>query len=187
VILIQAAIGGSRCAEEIYPGYMGDLVKYYLGDGLTSLTRYQAILNFKAGFNHFLTYLQNNLRDQGQDKVQEAYNTLSSRIFYVRSFIPDDATPSWGVRLVRSFCESAVSRGSPSDGLLNISDQMLNIFSEYGRQFGVDLGILEADHVELVVAGMTSNSNKTTRKAFTRALLKKVFEKPISNSSNDLN
>ena len=64
-------------------------------------------------------------------------------MFYVRGASPAN-TICWGVRFVIFFCKFPLDPTKPNDGLLHVEDQLL-------EGFGTDLGILEYDHIDLVI------------------------------------
>jgi hypothetical protein len=60
-----------------------------------------------------------------------------------------------------------------SDGILLVKDQKFD-------QFGVDLGVLNVDHVGLTVISLFSKTSEADRKAFTRTVLDQVYQpKPL--------
>ena len=75
--------------------------------------------------------------------AEETYRQLSNRVFYVRGCSPANKL-CWGVRFVIYFCKFPLDPTKPNDGLLHVEDQML-------EGFGTDLGILEYDHIDLVI------------------------------------
>src|SRR5262249_26253679 len=94
-------------------------------------------------------------------------------VFYVRGQTTSE--PSWGVKTVLWFCQKDSLGTFPNDGLLTTEAQKLD-------GFGTDLGILDGDHIVFVVSGLVSQSNPATRSAFTRAVLKVIYEEAYENS-----
>ena len=80
----------------------------------------------------------------------ETYRKLSDRVFYVRGASPAKKI-CWGVRFVIFFCKSPLDPTRPNDGLLHVEDQLL-------EGFGTDLGILEYDHIDLVIGTVQCNA-----------------------------
>ena len=60
----------------------------------------------------------------------------------------------------------------PNDGLLHVQDQIYD-------NFGIDLGIIECDHIDLVIGGMVTNASKDRRKAFTRAFMSAIYQSEL--------
>jgi hypothetical protein len=180
VVLIEAAIGGSILAENMKDNFLARRVRDYLGEGLNSLKPQQAHSNFKYAFRYFQNSLKSTFQDLGPKGIEEAFDRLSGQVYYVRSYIPDDEPVSWGVRAVLFFCEKDLMKRQLNDGLLSTVAQLLNLKAKLinrERSFGTDLGILKADHVELVISGIFSESTGDIRRAFTRAVFRKIYEK----------
>jgi hypothetical protein len=176
VIAIEPAIGGSILAENL--SFLGrNILQEILGEGLSSLRRDISRASFKDVYQNLLNYLKTEFSYLGDTKPYEKLSELSQKVFFVRgSHHPRSQNLSWGLNAVLFFCQSGLMDDVENDGLLNVEDQILGLFPT----FGVDLGILEADHIELVVSGLVSHSNKAHRKAFTRALLQTVYQNPAS-------
>lgn len=100
----------------------------------------------------------------------ERFEWLGAHLVYVRACEQADRV---SLEFARTH-EFLRRRGSgQSDGLVLVEDQKL-------PGFGVDLGIVEADHAALTIPSLLSNSSVSERKAFTRALLREVFSRPMA-------
>lgn len=96
------------------------------------------------------------------------FEDVSSRVFYIRSQRPEGDL-SWGIKSVLFFCKGYLDENIPNDGLLYCSDQILD-------GFGVDLGVIESDHIDLVIGGMVTVSDAYKRRAFTRAIFSAIYQ-----------
>lgn len=148
VVSIQGAIGGSPVADSL----LREVPLPFRG--LEALAPARA----RALFGVALTEARSRLSPE--DLIR-----LSSRVFYVRS----QETVS-GVAPELAVTATVLSRLGANDGLLLERDMMLD-------GFGVDLGVLRADHAALTVASPLANSTSRERRAFTRALLGEIFER----------
>jgi pimeloyl-ACP methyl ester carboxylesterase len=144
VILVQGAIGGSPLADSLRR------VRPFRGEGIDSLTTEQA----KRCFGDALEALSKRL-------TPSEWAVLFARIFYVRS-AHDQASMAAELALT----ELLLRKYGPNDGLVPQSEMKLS--------FGVDLGVLDADHASLVVSGMMSTSTVERRRSFTLALFREV-------------
>lgn len=171
VILIEPAIGGSMLADCIKDNWFGRLVKWWLSDGLVSLSTKIAKKKFDEVYSHFLTLLKQRFASLGQARVEEEWEKISRRIYYVRGQHPEEQTLSLGLRIVLYFCQKKLDPSLEHDGLLTLESQILNT----SPQFGTVLEDLKADHMELVIGGWFSRSTKKIRAAFTRALFHTVY------------
>ncbi|KAJ3222582.1 hypothetical protein HK099_002136 [Clydaea vesicula] len=151
VVCVNPAIGGSILADNL--NLLGKAASLLLGSGLNSLKPVVAKKNFEDGFARF----QKTIAEAGYKgglTPSSRFEYLSKKLYYVRTALsPAD---------ISEF---------PNDRLLTAKDQMI----QSNPAIGVDLGILEGDHIELVVNGFVSSGDVFHRKAFTRALLQKLF------------
>jgi hypothetical protein len=153
VLLIQAAIGGSPLAED--QSWCFKVVCGLLNPNLKTLKPDIAKRNFDDVFWEF-----------DRSMVSGQRRMISDRIFYVRSQIaPNDL--SFGISLIRTLTNLDLSLLGPNDGLITITAQ-------YDFRIGVDLGILQSDHIGLTVSTVSSTSHED-RKSFMRALFKTVL------------
>jgi len=90
---------------------------------------------------------------------------LFQRVYYVRSFREKHVAAE--LAMSRLFLSSFGS--GDNDGLMLKEDMML--------PDGVDLGVLDSDHASLTVSSFLSKSSAKERKAFTRALLREVYDR----------
>lgn len=183
VVIIHGAIGGSPLADNVCDNFMGRTFTQYLDVGLLSLQPETARSNFQEIFKSFKEIIslqqsnQNNLTPNdpwggipnSHTSDLDLLEDLSSRIFYIRGQSPPEDEISWGVKFVLFFCKQGLDSSIPNDGLLYCSDQMLS-------GFGTDLGIIDADHIDLVIGGMVTVSDSERRKAFTRATLSAIYQ-----------
>ena len=153
-ILIQATIQGSPAANDPDRwlrnnyGYIKDLV------GLETQTLSEA--GSQAIFDGLFA-------DYGARVSESEKQAISNRIFYVRSAeIPEKR--SYSVELVLEITQHAPDPNTPNDGLIPTHAQ-------FDARIGIDLGVIQADHLSLVIPWVTAFS-KEERKAFTRAILK---------------
>jgi len=93
---------------------------------------------------------------------------LRGHVFYVRAWeAAGDVSPE--LQVTHGYLSR---RGSGlSDGLVLEEDMKLDAV-------GRDLGVLKGDHAAFTVSGALSNSTAAERRAFTRALLREIFEPP---------
>ena len=171
VVLIDPAIGGSVLADHMDISLRARAVRYYLGAGLESLRPEVAHANFEAIYQVFQEKLKSLFSGFGEGRHLTELQRLSARVFYVRSSVSDSETLSRGIRVVHAFTDYGELQGTRNDGLLDVKEQLLNVTPA----FGTDFGILTADHLELVIAGMFSRSNAESRMAFTRAILQGIY------------
>ena len=182
VILLNPAVGGTILADTIYETLAGRVVGGVLGEGLISLRTDVAQSNFRKIFHHFQKQLKKRAPPANDSEILE---TLSRKVFTVRTQNAPGRRLSIGLETALVFCKSNLDKlnethgrpGARHDGLLDVQDQGLNP----DFHFGTDLGVLDADHIELVVSGLASRGTRLQREAFTRALLQTVFgnDKPI--------
>ena len=78
----------------------------------------------------------------------ESYKAISDRVFYIRGAAPASSL-CWGVKFVIFFCKQPLNASMPNDGLLHVEDQLV-------QGFGTDLGILDCDHIDLVIGVYTT-------------------------------
>lgn len=160
VILIHPAVGGSPLADDVCNNIGGRSFTNYLGAGLISIQPKTARNLFAEVLESFREKLrsmpQNAASTTAIDAItdpdalcEDSFKKLSDRVFYVRGASPH-AGITWGVKFVIYFCNKPLNPDIQNDGLLHVQDQML-------PDFGVDLGILQADHIDLVI-GIISSS-----------------------------
>ena len=142
VVSIQGAIGGSPVAEELE---RIDPDGYLPGLASISTTGSREV------FRDQLAALR-------RDLPPGDFERLSSRIFYVRGAVSRSSL-SMELRPTHRLLD----RYSPNDGLVVASDQKLD-------GIGTDLGVVDADHAALTVAGLLSSSTTDYRRGFMRAL-----------------
>ncbi len=160
-VLINSAIGGSPLTQDLVGGFFGNCLQIFLNSSIHSLSPAKAHENFK------------NIYESFHFKIQEtAFQDISRRIFYIRSFYSPGESLSMGIQTVLFFFKQPLNHKNQHDGLLLVTDQMLNL----SPPFGIDLGVLKSDHIELVVSGQFSRSNSEQRRAFTRAFLQQIYE-----------
>ncbi|KAJ3389981.1 hypothetical protein HDU92_000727 [Lobulomyces angularis] len=167
VVCVNPAIGGSILADNL--NLLGKAASLLLGSGLNSLKPVVAKKNFEDGFARF----QKTIAEAGYKgglTPSSRFEYLSKKLYYVRTALSPGGKVSAGLKIVLSFCSADISE-FPNDRLLTAKDQMI----QSNPAIGVDLGILEGDHIELVVNGFVSSGDVFHRKAFTRALLQKLF------------
>lgn len=144
VIIVQGAVGGSPLADFI------NKVKPLRSDGIKALTTEES----ERALSEALTELSKTLSPEEWDR-------LFSRIFYVRSGRVKDAPAA-----ELAFSELLLRDAGANDGLL--------VTHRQGMAFGVDLGVIDADHASLVVTGVLSVTTVEERRGFTSALLAEV-------------
>ena len=151
VVLIHPAVGGSPLADNVADNFMGRSFSNYLGDGLFSIQPLTARTLFRDAVANLKEILKTcpgmisavHTLANPEELSAESYKAISDRVFYVRGAAPA-STLCWGVRFVIFFCKHALDATIPNDGLLHVEDQMV-------QGFGTDLGILECDHIDLVI------------------------------------
>lgn len=175
VVLIEPAIGGSDLVDHLVDNVFGREWKSYLGEGLESLRPEVSQRNFREIFALFQKTLKEKFEGSSEEEIQRKFDELSKRVFYVRSIhTPNSKNLSIGLDIVLLFFKGKTMEGFDNDGLMPIHNQILGLLPA----FGIDLGVLQADHIELVISGFSSHSNRANRKAFTRALLQTIYENP---------
>jgi len=166
VILIQPAIGGSPLAEHTCEWCI-DLISTFTKPNLETL-KPKVIENH---FNNAFISFKHALLEHQSISVQNLKKEISNRIFYVRSQ-QNYQNLSLGINIVLKICKTNLNNYGPNDGLLLTEDQI-------DTRIGVDLGVLQADHIGLTVSSV-SNTTREDRKAFTRALFKMIYpQNPI--------
>jgi len=160
VLLIQPAIGGSPLAYKSGPWI--SLVSAFLSPNLETLTPHKAKENFDLAFAKYDSALAKLVSARQLRATQEA---ISKRIFYIRA-TQDPAQLGWGVGLVLRVWRSTLSYDTPNDGLLPLTSQI-------DPRIGTDLGVLRADHIDLVVSEVT-NMSAFDRKAVTYAAFEQI-------------
>lgn len=151
IVLVQGAIGGSPLAE------------------LASETRFLGLSNW-AGLRSLrpaaIRALFETERERFTQMETPATQILVNRhVYYVRS---SQRPPEVVRRLVPgNYYLSRVA--GDNDGAIVTADEQL-------QGIGQDLGVLDADHADLVAAPALSNSPDAYKRAFTRALFRQLFE-----------
>lgn len=185
VVLINPAVGGSPLADNVSKNILGRCFSKYLGAGLRSIQPENSRKIFSEALEYFRQFLKSKSEKKLSSSSTSSssssptstvstttssstssssssssspslkinteidiFKILSDRVFYIRGAAPPSAL-CWGVKFVIFFCKQPLDASVPNDGLLHVEDQML-------RGFGVDLGILDFDHIDLVV-GMYSS------------------------------
>jgi pimeloyl-ACP methyl ester carboxylesterase len=156
VIVVQGAIGGSPIADSITPENPVGILPVRFA-GLDSLKRTRA----RALFDAALSGLDATLTDD-----ERAW--LANRVFYVRS---KEKVGQVAFELALTHAYLGQCGTGENDGMLLTEDMKRD-------DFGVDLGVLKGDHGALTVSSFLANSSRRERRAFTRALLREVFERP---------
>lgn len=144
VIVLQGAIGGSPLADGL------SKVRPLAGPGMRSLTTEQSKHTFTTALQKLSTSL-----------TRAQWDRLFSRVFYLRS-AHGDTTLAAELALT----ELALRGQGPNDGLLPPAEMKLG--------FGVDLGVLDADHAALTVGSFLATSTSSERRAFTFSLFREV-------------
>lgn len=144
VIVLQGAIGGSPLADGL------SKVKPLAGPGLRALTTEQAKRTFALA-----------LQKLSQRLTRAQWDQFFSHVFYIRS-AHGDATLAAELALTEAILRSE----GPNDGLLAPDNMRLG--------YGVDLGVLDADHASLTVSSFLATSTPAERRAFTHALFREV-------------
>ena len=151
VVLIHPAVGGSPLADNVAENFMGRSFSKYLGEGLISIQPQTARTLFTdavANLKEILKTIPGMITSKytlanPEELSAESYKAISDRVFYVRGAAPA-ASLCWGVKFVIFFCKQPLNPSIPNDGLLHVEDQIV-------QGFGNDLGILECDHIDLVI------------------------------------
>ena len=144
VIVLQGAIGGSPLADGL------SKVKPLAGPGLRSLTTEEAKHTFTMS-----------LQKLSQRLTRAEWDRFFSHVFYIRS-AHGDATLAAELALTEAILRSQ----GPNDGLLPPALMKLG--------YGVDLGVLDADHASLTVSSFLATSTPAERRSFTLALFREV-------------
>ena len=92
---------------------------------------------------------------------------LKSRLLFVRSSRAAAGPVHWLLRSAHRYLNAF----GPNDGFLLESSQLL-------PEFGTDLGVLEADHTDLLYPVWMSGTGPKPKHAFTQALIAEILEKP---------
>jgi hypothetical protein len=164
LILVQASIKGSPLTGERYLGTR--LAKIIFGPGVESISPGNAEKNIDDALEEMEARLKDTFGPDWEDKRAE----ISSRIFYVRS--KEDFSNLGGTSqlLLTIFFWPM----EDSDGLLRESDQ-------FHEKIGVDLGLVQADHIGLTISGLRqvriSCLTDTDRCAFSRAVFQRSLER----------
>jgi hypothetical protein len=158
VVLINPAVGGSPLADNVSKNILARCFSKYLGAGLRSIQPENSRKIFSEALEFFKQFLisksekfltsssttsSSTSASSTSSVKNDSFKNLSDRVFYIRGAAAADDL-CWGVRLVIFFCRQPLDASVPNDGLLHVEDQMLH-------GFGIDLGILDSDHIDLVV------------------------------------
>jgi pimeloyl-ACP methyl ester carboxylesterase len=162
VVLINPAVGGSPLADNVSKNILARCFSKYLGAGLRSIQPENSRKIFSEALEFFKQFLitksEKSLTSSSttssstsasstssvkRNTGNDSFKNLSDRVFYIRGAAAADDL-CWGVRFVIFFCRQPLDASVPNDGLLHVEDQMLH-------GFGIDLGILDSDHIDLVV------------------------------------
>jgi hypothetical protein len=176
VVLIQSAIGGSPLVEN--PSFRMKATSCFSNPNFKTLRPSVANKNFKHAYKVFHDFLDKEFKI-GSVLYLEKYQEISNKIFYFRSAANPESEAkqiSTGIKFVLAMVGKKLDKDRPNDGLLYVEDQ---IFPE----IGIDLGILESDHTGFTGSSFSATKKKD-RKAFTRALFKKIFETELISFSN---
>jgi hypothetical protein len=159
VITIQGALGGSSLTDVLDPSKIPLIRKC---DGLESLSPENIEAVFDSAWNQFQ-----------ESTPEQSLENLNDSVFYIRSQIIAD-NPMNALIPFRKMLRRT-HEGKNNDGLIPVELQ-------YRPEFGTDLGILDADHADLVMGGILSNSSKTYRRTFIRTLITYLFASDLSSS-----
>jgi hypothetical protein len=160
-VMLQSVLGGSSMANQENGNIFGKLLSLIMNKGMSSLTP-------KSCFELFNSFNYHDLQNH------------TSKIFYLRSQVNREEKISFGEKIVRTVLDSDSTfddEKTSSDGLVPVENQIL-ISSP---PIGIDLGIMEADHIELEVSGLFSKGNKKTRKLFTEKLIEYIISSKAKN------
>jgi hypothetical protein len=176
VVLEQAAIHGSALARPRPWSVLQLLAQFYFADGLFSLESENQTALLDEAFEQLNQHLMEwdpSLRGNPEG-LADLRNQLSRKIHYVRTYQSPDAL-SLGTQIVLWACHNQLDpSGEANDGLLTLSDQK-------DDRMGEDLGVLQADHVDLSIHRLTQ-ATPGFREAFARALLGQLYARsPESN------
>ncbi|MDA0713570.1 MAG: hypothetical protein O2897_06245, partial [bacterium] len=174
VILIQPAVGGSLLAENTC-AWCFDLISAISKPNLTTISPKITKQNFDKAFRLFNKSVFKLTNNSSEKEAKKLEKVISDRIYYVRSQQSRDKL-SIGIETVLAFCNTSLDEHGPNDGLLLVKDQI-------DQRIGIDLGILQADHIGLTVSTV-SNVSSADRKAFTRAMFRTIY--PFFNSNYNL-
>lgn len=166
-LLIQPAIGGSAIADNA-SGLFYSVVALLFEPNMNTLSTTQAQVTFNKAFELYRAQLKV-LAKKINYKESSIHEHISSRIFYVRSRTTSEI--SFGLKLVLGVMQDSADRYcTEHDGLLSVEAQL-------DKRIGIDLGVVDADHIDLTVSKV-SNMSKARREAFTRAAFKSMYDKP---------
>jgi len=186
VVLLQPAVGGSPLADGP-PGWILSSVMAFLRSDLETLSTEVAKRNFNQAFLHYEKYFQVS-QYQTQDVVQKMKETVSKKIYYVRSAARQDQI-SYGVQIVLNVVRKYLTYEKSIDGINPIEyasdpwkysghhDGLLPVEAQMDPRIGIDLGLLESDHIGLAVS-LVSSISRSDRRAFTRAVFTHIYDEP---------
>ncbi|MES2505000.1 MAG: hypothetical protein V4534_09010 [Myxococcota bacterium] len=155
IVLIQGAIGGTPLANEPNGWFAYEYLSRWIDFNAIALSQIEARRVFAEAFE---SYLSQTTKAQQQN--------ISSRIYYVRTQ-EELENLSLSIRLGLKVARSDLKAKGANDGFLLTAAQM-------HPDIGVDLGVLQADHLSLVLGWITGLS-ANARRAFTRALFRKIY------------
>jgi pimeloyl-ACP methyl ester carboxylesterase len=167
VVLIQAPVQGTPLADTDHLSWLARWISIPFREGLKYLGRKIATSVLAKNYKEFHRTLEREYGYLGNAVLLEKEKQVSDAIFYVRSKrLSNSFSPGLSIVLTVAW-DSLDSLGS-NDGLVLTDDQL-------DLRFGKDLGVLNADHLTVVISGAFSNGSLLERKAFTRALLYQLY------------
>jgi pimeloyl-ACP methyl ester carboxylesterase len=176
VVLIQAAIGGSEFVHEGDISYVYRLLSLYYKHGVDSLKQGKAHQVFQKAFAKLDQYLFETYGHLGVEHVLRKRKELSRKVFYVRSVTGPNEKLSIGLKILLSLGGYGLTATPGNDGLLSAPDQIPELGVDNQIPFGIDLGVLHGDHIELTVSGPVSRGRRSDQAAFTRALMEQIHQ-----------
>ena len=158
IVLIQAAVQGSPAANDPSKWFRSSYghIKDLVGIETHSLSETGSKAIFDALFTEF----------EAQVTPPER-QLISDKIFYVRS-VESPEKHSYSVQLILEITQHSTQEYLPCDGMIPVHAQL-------HPRIGVDLGIVQSDHLSLVIPWVTAFSKKE-RKALTRTIFKLIFK-----------
>lgn len=173
---MNAALFGSDITMHFAKNPLAKFVQWAMADGIRNVNPgFQTLQPDQAYFDTMTAFMtmNNTILNENQDNYKERMQALSKKLIVFSSHLPKGyRSKSWlstGLQIVLFFSTIQLDPERKHDGLLYLEDQ------KPPGGFGVDLGEYSADHIETVVAGLSSRSTTAERLAFTRAMLKVIF------------
>jgi hypothetical protein len=159
LVFIQGALNGSHIADLLLDNDAGDYAAaqpfhwiFHGWKGLWSMTTREAWPSLEKAL---------------ASASAEDLALLDSKLYYVRAEQDDEKKCSWELQAMHLFVRTVF--GEESDGVMIPKDELI-------PGLGTDLGILSADHFDLTERGLSVATPSSFRRAFTRALLRQLFE-----------